>query len=104
MEATKDETYNGWTNYETWGCALILGGDQGLEEMVREKVGELREDDPEYLNVRLEDYLKELTETLCGIGYESEDYGIPEPSMMAKQLLAIHRIDFREIVGHYLED
>lgn len=101
-----EETYNGWTNYETWGCALILSNDQGLDEMIRERVEELREEDDDFRGTlgALIDYIGELTETLCGIGAESEDFGIPEPSMMASQLLNLGRVDFREIAEGYLED
>ena len=30
-----DQTYNGWTNYETWNVALWLGNDKGLYDMAR---------------------------------------------------------------------
>ncbi len=30
-----DQTYNGWTNYETWNVALWLGNDEGLYNMAR---------------------------------------------------------------------
>ena len=30
-----DNTYNGWTNYETWNVALYIGNDQGLYQAAR---------------------------------------------------------------------
>ena len=30
-----DQTYNGWTNYETWNVALWIQNDFGMYEMAR---------------------------------------------------------------------
>jgi hypothetical protein len=33
------EEYNGWTNRETWGLALHIDNDQGLQEQASELIG-----------------------------------------------------------------
>jgi hypothetical protein len=81
----QSERYNGWKNYETWAVALHLDNDYGTYTMVRERADEIKSEAPDHHNVpsiwtadeaarfELADYLKELAETLTGIGGESED-------------------------------
>ena len=33
---TKDKTYNGWANYETWNCAVWIGSDEGLYNIAKQ--------------------------------------------------------------------
>ena len=38
-----DDTYNGWTNRETWALNLWLANDEGLYNMTRERVADALE-------------------------------------------------------------
>lgn len=112
-----EESYNGWTNYETWGVALLLDNDQGTYNEVREQVATLRDDiaaDSRVLDgiwtvehalrFRLADWLKDYVTMLCGMA--DNDYGFDEPSLMAQQLLgaATSRVDWDEIADHYTSE
>jgi len=48
--------YNGWTNYETWQCALWLDNDQGLAALAAGSGGdadELEDALSAYLTIRM---------------------------------------------------
>ena len=100
--------YNGWTNYETWNCALWLNNDSGSyyywTEQAEEAVKNAIESGPRYdfMSVRdeaatsLADMLK--TEIEEGIPQEMEN-----ASMYADMLnAALSEIDYREIADHYI--
>lgn len=118
MEAamTEAKTYNGWSNYATWGVNLILSNDEGLYSRVNERVEELKEDAPHHHNVLSEiwneeeavrfdlaDFLKDFTQELCGL---DSALGIPEPSMMAQQMISagMADVDWQEIADAWLTD
>jgi hypothetical protein len=54
----------------------------------------------------LEDWLRELVEELCGFDRVIGVFDVPEPSLMARQLLgaALSEVDWAEIARHYLAD
>lgn len=116
-EATeKDTTYNGWTNYATWGVALVLDNDEGSYNYVRERTNEFKTQALEHRNVpeiwtaeeaaryELADFLKDYTEELCGLGGEA--YGLPEPSLMAMQVIqaGLANVDWDEIARNILSE
>ena len=36
MTDMRDESYNGWTNYETWAISLMLNNERGTYESMRD--------------------------------------------------------------------
>lgn len=115
-ETMNDQTYNGWTNYATWGVALVLDNDEGTYTIVRERVAEIVAAAADHHNVPeiwtaekaalfdVADFVKDFTEELCGLG--GEEYGLPEPSMMASQVIGagLAAVDWEEIAGHLVEE
>lgn len=115
-----DTSYNGWTNYATWGVALVLDNDEGTYTAVHDQLGEFRADAPDCSQVangiwtedqavrfNLADWLKDFTEELCGLG-DFEAYGVaePSPSLMARQVIGagLANVDWDEIANHYISE
>lgn len=93
-----DQTYNGWTNYATWGCALVFSNDPYTQDRCEELTARALESD--YPFVRLEDDLRDFASELA------RPDGFPDLPDMASQLLAagMSEVNFREIAEHYIAD
>ena len=59
-----DNTYSGWTNYETWNVALWMNNDQGEQEYWIERAEELR--DVSDLANEMQSQYEENTPTVTG--------------------------------------
>jgi hypothetical protein len=104
-----NETYNGWTNYTTWGAALVLDNEQETHERCNEMAERFKRNAPDDINVpniwteeqstrfRMVDWLSDYVEDLCGI----EGGNLP---LMARQMIgsALADVDWDEIANHYL--
>lgn len=88
------DTYQGWTNYATWGVSLVLNNDEGTYNAMSEHLAAITAGPVIHSNVTdgiwtadeatrflMADFLKDFTEDLCGLEDE------PGPSMMARQVL-----------------
>jgi hypothetical protein len=64
---SEEKDYNGYTNYETWCCALWLDNDQGTYEYWKEQAAEIAEsaedNKPEHLTAK-EFVARELAERI----------------------------------------
>ena len=103
----KEKGYNGYTNYETWNCALWLDNDEGTQETVREMAQEAY-DHPEanqYMTVErrrvhtLKDSLKAMME-------EQAEQWMPDQSSFFADMLnsAVAEVNWYELAENYLEE
>ena len=102
-----DDTYNGWSNYETWNWKLWLDNDQGTYSYWQERIEEIKAaeytpdyewETPESLQVRT---LAEELEAECDTSMEE----LPTVGPFADILDAgIGRINWREIAENMLSD
>ena len=94
---SKQERYNGWTNYETWCLNIWIDNDQYLNERKAELVREvtLHYDDKQVyeLSLLLESMVEELKDNALEVGLLSDLLGG-----------AIGKINFYELAEHYIED
>lgn len=92
-----DNTYNGWTNYETWNCNLWF--DDYFTEDAEEVCAMMDDDFDKY------DAEWELAERIAQrINELRDELNIPN-GMFSDILTAnLSTIDYREIARHYIED
>jgi len=113
-ELEKDvETYNGWTNRETWATALHIDNDQSLQNEASDIIADsfLGDIDTEredgYLDgvICAEDNLSEWVADLFSSGYWDGAENMPfNVSLMRDEVGSLWRVNFREIVESWLSD
>jgi hypothetical protein len=105
--------YQGWANFNTWGVALILDNDEGVQRYFFERARELAEEAPE----RTETYWSEKEYVEYMLGKEIKDqveHAVDEAlegidiefrRLMIAQLVqgALGEVDWYEIARHYIE-
>jgi hypothetical protein len=87
-----NESYNGWTNYESWLVALWLDNDQLSHETARELATEAASD------MEAGNAIKADVENTCGVG--DTEAGMISDLINA----ALSRVDWREIGAHFRAD
>jgi len=99
----KDETYNGWTNRETWAWNLLVSNDQYLQEHFVEVCGEERAHMTEGLlatEYRVGDWLKDAFDELI-YGFQDND-GHGAELVLRREIGSFWRINWAEIGEHYI--
>jgi len=96
MRRKAGEKYNGWTNYETWLCALWFSED-GLYDDLVELAKELLAAHDE------NDVLYEIGKTMKS---DVEDMTPDIPASLYSDIMraGIERIDYYEIARHIVDD
>lgn len=99
-----DQTYNGWTNYETWLVNLWMDNEPGSQEFFRETAKEIyAETDSyntglnkqEYARCRYADWLKQ---------YHAEENRPELPGLYGDLLgAALASVNWDEIARHYID-
>lgn len=104
---SEDKTYNGYTNYETWNCALWLDNDQGTNELMREEaerlVGAMEDvfdaDEVTGTTSLMGDFVKQLVDDM------EEFANLPATGLFADLLQgALREIDYYDIAESQMAD
>lgn len=89
-----DETYNGWTNRETWVANLWLDSDEAYD-LARERVTEYDHSDERNKVVFTKDIADHMREE-----FESYIYDTVGVEGVVLDLLPLHKINWYEIADH----
>ena len=88
------QSYNGWTNYETWLCNLWFNNFDFTDQM---DMFDNCEDNCDVLEI-IANYIKESVEEF--VEYSAADHGFIQDMINS----AVGEIDWRDIADHYVDD
>ena len=104
-----EETYNGWTNRETWAVALHINNDQGWQESVHEAIREdMRTDSEDFWNNvpdnataarKAGEIIKDLVEEALEDIYTDAEY-----RRVRDDIGSLWRVNWTELGASFLSD
>lgn len=93
-----EQSYNGWSNRETWAVVLHLDSDQVLHEQALELVNDYAD------SSELFPMFRGWVETLVSRGDYEDEFGGKWPEgleRMASDVGSVWRVDWSEVIEHY---
>lgn len=97
---TADDTYQGWTNRETWALMLHINNDEGLYQMFRDLVRDYPQDG--YAQNAVQGQAEDLLDPEA----YADEFGTPQPeslAMMAREVGSLWRVNWSEVVAALTE-
>ncbi len=107
--ANVTETYNGWTNYETWNVALWMDNDQGSYLQARDDARDCLQDadnNKDAAKSALSDLLKEQYESAWQEIVEAAKKHVHLSSSVWMDLMgaALSEVNWYEIAGNLIDE
>jgi hypothetical protein len=102
---SNDDTYNGWTNRETWAVALYINNDQGWQESVHDAIRQWLDTASEPAQAyEMGDIIRENVESVFDWEFF---HGIPVPRdlLLAREDIgSLWRVNWTELGAAFLSD
>ncbi len=100
----KQDTYNGWTNRETWAVGLWINNEQGMQERVHEQLREALTMQADGLTAsKAGEIVREYLDDLFDV--ENYDGSLPGGLVdMLTDIGSLYRVDWHEIGASFLRD
>lgn len=102
---TTDTKYNGWTNYETWCCALWMDNSEGTSDYFREVAQECYDQaDADKTFTRLERASFDLADRIKQQHEDMAEEWMPDQASFFADMLnaSLSSVNWQEIASHYI--
>ena len=101
-----EETFNGWTNRETWAVALHINNDQGWQESVLSAVrGVVSSDrDEEWMDIRAGTAVREDVEEHLDPEFHTSLSHLRDLMRVQSDIGSLWRVNWTELGASFLED